>query len=403
MKDERMRDESATSAPSVVRFGPYELDLRTAELRKHDLKISLQDQPFQILVALLERPGEVVLREELRRRLWRNDTVVEFDHGINAAVKRLRDALRESAEEPKYIETLARRGYRFIGELEPLSSEPVQLAVPQAEAVGPVINSVHGENTAIETFSGEHLQAAENPPTTPPFSLQRHKKLWIVLGGLTILLVGAGLAVITRMHSVTESKPEMTRLTFDAGLTTDPAVSPDTKLLAYATDRSGGGHLHVWLQQFMPDGPALQLTHGDADDHQPAFSPDGSRIAFRSERDGGGVYGIPTIGGEAVLVAKGGRDPRFSPDGRWIAYWHEAMMAAPFVASAGTVDVVASAGGTPRRVAPDLTEAGVPVWSDDSKHLMVFGRKDELPPAVGDWNWWVAPANGGPTTPTGAF
>src|SRR4051812_36058433 len=170
MRDERIRHESATSAPSIVRFGPYELDLRTAELRKHDLKISLQDQPFQILVALLERPGEVVLREELRRRLWGDDTVVEFDHGINAAVKRLRDALRESAEEPRYIETLARRGYRFIGELEPLSSEPAQLAVPQADAVGLVINSVHGENTApIETFSGGHLEAAENAPKTPPF------------------------------------------------------------------------------------------------------------------------------------------------------------------------------------------------------------------------------------------
>src|SRR4051812_42764159 len=86
------------------------------------------------------------------------------------------------------------------------------------------------------------------------------------------------------------------------------------------------------------------------------------------------------------LIARGGRDSRFSPDGRWIAYWHETMMAAPFAASAGTVDVVASAGGTPRRVAPDLTEAGVPVWSDDSKHLMVFGRKDELSPPVADWN-----------------
>ena len=83
MRDERIRHESATSAPSIVRFGPYELDLRTAELRKNDLKISLQDQPFQILVALLEHPGEVVLREELRRRLWGNETVVEFDHGIN--------------------------------------------------------------------------------------------------------------------------------------------------------------------------------------------------------------------------------------------------------------------------------------------------------------------------------
>ena len=86
------------SLAANIRFGPFELDLRSAELRKNDLKIRLQDQPFQILVALLERPGEVVLREEIRMKLWPDDTVVEFDHSINAAVKRLRDALRESAE-----------------------------------------------------------------------------------------------------------------------------------------------------------------------------------------------------------------------------------------------------------------------------------------------------------------
>src|SRR5437763_126742 len=286
MRDERIRHQSATSALSIVRFGLYELDLRTAELRKNDLKISLQDQPFQILVALLEHPGEVVLREELRRRLWGNETVVEFDHGINAAVKRLRDALRESAEHPRYIETLARRGYRFIGKLESLSREPTESILPEPDAVGSVASGAHPVNTApVETFSEKYLGAAENPPTTLPFFPSRRKKFWIVLGGLTLVLLGTALAVIPRMRSLAESKPEMTRLTYDAGLTTDPAVSSDAKLLAYATDRSGSGHLHVWVQQFLPDGPAMQLTHGDADDHQPAFSPDGSRIAFRSERD----------------------------------------------------------------------------------------------------------------------
>ncbi|HYI92261.1 MAG TPA: SUMF1/EgtB/PvdO family nonheme iron enzyme [Bryobacteraceae bacterium] len=92
--------------------------MRSAELRKHDRRIRLQEQPFQILVALLARPGEVVLREELRAKLWPDNTVVEFDHSINAAVKRLREALRDSAEEPRYIETVPRRGYRFIGQIE---------------------------------------------------------------------------------------------------------------------------------------------------------------------------------------------------------------------------------------------------------------------------------------------
>src|SRR5215472_4535104 len=100
----------------LLRFGPFELDARAGELRKEGVeRIRLQDQPLQILTMLLATPGQVVLREEIQRKLWPNQTVVEFDHGINAAVKRLRTALGDSAEAPCYIETLARRGYRFIG------------------------------------------------------------------------------------------------------------------------------------------------------------------------------------------------------------------------------------------------------------------------------------------------
>src|SRR5262249_38951208 len=98
----------------IIRFGMFEIDLYSAELRRNGLKVKLQEQPFQVLAMLLERPGELVTREELRRRLWSADTFVDFDHSLNAAIKRLRDALGESAEAPVFIETLARRGYRFI-------------------------------------------------------------------------------------------------------------------------------------------------------------------------------------------------------------------------------------------------------------------------------------------------
>jgi len=101
-----------------VRFGPFELDARAGELRKHGIKIKLREQPVRILGMLLEHPGEVVLREEIRTRLWPNNTIVEFDHGINAAIQKLRDALGDSASEPRYVETVARRGYRFSGQVE---------------------------------------------------------------------------------------------------------------------------------------------------------------------------------------------------------------------------------------------------------------------------------------------
>ncbi len=102
----------------VVRFGPYELDVRAGELRKGDEKVRLQEQPYRILTMLLERPGEVVLREEICKRLWPNGTVVEVSHGINAAVLRLREALGDSAESPRFVETVARRGYRFLAPVE---------------------------------------------------------------------------------------------------------------------------------------------------------------------------------------------------------------------------------------------------------------------------------------------
>ena len=102
----------------LLRFGAFELDVRAGELRKHGVRIRLQDQSFQILLMLLDRPGEVILRDEIRQKLWPNNTIVEFDHSINAAIKRLRFALGESAEDPRYIETLVKRGYRFCGEVE---------------------------------------------------------------------------------------------------------------------------------------------------------------------------------------------------------------------------------------------------------------------------------------------
>src|SRR6266567_447639 len=98
-----------------IHFGVFELDLKTGELRKHGIKLKLQEQPFQVLQALLEHPGEVVTREKLRRRIWPTDTFVDFDHGLYNAIKRLRETLHDSAERPRFIETLSRRGYRFIG------------------------------------------------------------------------------------------------------------------------------------------------------------------------------------------------------------------------------------------------------------------------------------------------
>jgi DNA-binding winged helix-turn-helix (wHTH) protein len=105
---------AGTPSPSVLRFGSFELDLRAGELHKQGLRVKLQEQPFRVLTVLLRHPGEVVNREELRSQIWPADTFVDFDNGLNTAINKLREALGDSSDSPRFIETLPRRGYRFI-------------------------------------------------------------------------------------------------------------------------------------------------------------------------------------------------------------------------------------------------------------------------------------------------
>src|SRR6267142_1178420 len=121
---------SDNSSSRIICFSTFEVNLQTGELRQRGQKVKLQEQPFQLLVALLEQPGQVVSREELRSKLWPADTFVDFDHSLNAAIKRLRDALGESADAPVFIETLARRGYRFIAPVNYSSTSEVIGATP---------------------------------------------------------------------------------------------------------------------------------------------------------------------------------------------------------------------------------------------------------------------------------
>jgi TolB-like protein/DNA-binding winged helix-turn-helix (wHTH) protein/cytochrome c-type biogenesis protein CcmH/NrfG len=129
--------------PRLWRFGVFEVDLRRAELRKQGLKVKLHGQPFEILAMLLERPGEPVTREEIREKLWPEETFVDFEHSINTAVNRLREALGDDAERPRYIETLPRRGYRFLGPVEAVAPAPspevsvTAAAPPSREAPAP--------------------------------------------------------------------------------------------------------------------------------------------------------------------------------------------------------------------------------------------------------------------------
>src|ERR1700722_16794974 len=119
------------SARSAIRFAAFELDLQAGVLRKNGVRIRCQEKPLQVLAALAERPGELVTREELRRCVWPQDTFVDFDHALNTAIKKIRAALNDDADAPRYIETMPRRGYRLIA---PVEQEPIPTPVPAPPA-----------------------------------------------------------------------------------------------------------------------------------------------------------------------------------------------------------------------------------------------------------------------------
>ena len=124
-----MPTPQASPAGRVIRFGVFEADLASGELRKSGRRIRLQEQPFQMLALLLERPGDLITREELRQKLWAADTFVDFDHGLNTAINKVREALGDSAASPRFVETVARRGYRFLAPVQPAET-PAEASVP---------------------------------------------------------------------------------------------------------------------------------------------------------------------------------------------------------------------------------------------------------------------------------
>jgi Tol biopolymer transport system component/DNA-binding winged helix-turn-helix (wHTH) protein len=362
--------ETSAESNRLIRFGVFELDLRSGELRKSGVRLNLQQQPLQLLSVLLEQPGEIVTRDTLRTRLWPADTFVDFEHGLNAAIKRLRDTLGDAADLPRFIETIPRRGYRFIA--------PV--AKPDAIAV------------------------VEEPVR------RRARVRWpwvaatITTAGALALVVSlswrppARVAASSDPASPLPIAGPLIQLTTGSHLTTEPAVSADGEWVAYASDRSGEGHLDIWIQR-LSGGEPVRLTDDRADDREPTFSADGGRIAFRSEREGGGIYVIPAhSGGEARLLVRGSaHGPRFSPDGRWLAYSTGAgrFSTDKIAALIGQTYIVSSTGGESRRLLPEFVSASWPVWSPDSRHLLLTAMRGftDMPA------WWVVSTDGeSPTT-----
>ena len=230
---------------------------------------------------------------------------------------------------------------------------------------------------------GDSLTVSRLHAASPPKAASR---LTIAAAAaLFVLLAGGGWLWWRSGHGLTRPPLSLEQLTFDGGLTTDPAIAPDGKLIAYASDRAGEGNLDIWVQY--RGGEPIRITHDPEDEDQPAFSPDGTQIAFRSTRDGGGIYIVSSLGGgEPRRIASGGGRPRFSPDGTEILFDNPS----PTVRRAYTVNIV-TPGAQRNQLAPEFSYVQMPVWSPDGRNILFAGlREAGTQPGL-----WVIPRNGG--------
>jgi Tol biopolymer transport system component len=223
-------------------------------------------------------------------------------------------------------------------------------------------------------------------------------------GAAVVVLFGTVLTApeVIRWLTSTQVVPEIRQVTFESGLSDYPAVSSDGKMLVYASDRGGTGNLNLYVRQVDGEGEPIRLTSHEADDYSPSFSADSARIVFRSDLGGGGVYQIPTLGGEAQLLAKGGWGPTFSPDGKWIAYW-VGMPGSGFVPGSSQVYVKPAGGGPAKALQTNLVATVWPVWAPDSKRLLLVGRPNTKEEPSVSVDWWVVGLNGGPVVKTSAL
>ena len=387
----------------VLRFSVFEMDLEQRELRRNGLKIKLQDQPFQLLAALLERPGKLITREELRQHLWPADTFVDFDHSLNAAVRRLRDALGDDPDTPRFVETVPRHGYRFLADVRG-----------------------YGSTT-------EKIQRRSASLAVLRFRLPRNA----ILVSLAVLVVfGLGTAQYLLRGRVLSPPMRTVPLTTYPGAEDHPAFSKDGEQVAFIWDGNTARGTDVYVKRIGSEKP-LQLTQSSGFVCCAAWTSDDRYIAFERCDENAGIFLVPSLGGAERRLRRmagcnglswsptaqllvfseksspdapfslffmsaddlqphqltfptdkvvGDQDPVFSPDGKSVSFMR--------IVGEATADIytVPISGGVTRRLTFDNAFVNGATWTADSNDIVFSSSRN------GSQSLWVVPAAGGEPT-----
>lgn len=289
---------------SIVRFGSFELSMETGELRKHGVRVRLQHKPFQILAALLENPGHLVTRDELRSKLWPSDVFVDFESGLNTAVNRLRIALGDSADSPMYIETLSRLGYRFLAPIQIIADAPVPVAEQPNTDLAPTVLHIEQPLEAVGGSAPAGLAGTRQ-------SRLGHSG-WAAIIGISLAAVVAALSV-----SVPRAQTAFEQITFRKGLVSNARFTSDGEHILYSAEWNGAPS-----RLFSADA-------GDKDRHQPRelnvgnawleAIPGPSEVAVftrpKSE-DAPVLETVPINGGVGRRISDHARHADWGPNGR---------------------------------------------------------------------------------------
>ncbi|HXE13322.1 MAG TPA: winged helix-turn-helix domain-containing protein [Bryobacteraceae bacterium] len=399
-------------ATGIFRFGVFELSRATGALLRNGIPVKLPPQPAQVLLLLVERAGDVVTREEIQQLTWSDNTVVDFEVGINRCIRRIRSALLDDADAPRYLETVPRIGYRFIAPVEAPNAEPAPL---------------------------EDL-AAMAPPDLPPLPVKRVRDWKPLALGLIGVCVVAAISIfwiaINREKQPNDLHTAPLAVSFGDQYT--PTFSPDGRQVAFTWNGEAQDNFDIYVKLVNSSSPALRLTTSKDVDYSPAWSPDGEWIAFCRGRDTGrgGVWIVPALGGaerkitdmdtpgspwdralswtpdskRLVVAAPVGAEqhlglrlidvntgasqlivrptgseedmhPAVSPNGKFIAFTRDTGR------GISRIMIVPVGGGTPQPIAApaDQVYNARPAWTPDGSHIVFVSNVD------GESHAWLAP------------